>query len=183
MDHDESADSRLRRLSPKAAALGLMVAIAVNGGCEMPSMPELPAIPGVYRIDIQQGNIVDQEMLDQLEIGMERHKVRFILGTPLLADPFNQDRWDYVYTLRPGSGPEARQRVTVYFVDDRLTRVDDHLQPGVVPEAEERTQTLVKVPKRRSRKGILDKLTPDFLKRDDEPVSDPAAGGAQRPAE
>ena len=183
MDHDENTASRSRRLSPKAAALGLMITAGVNGGCEMPAMPELPGIPGVYRIDIQQGNIVDQEVLDQLEIGMERRKVRFILGTPLLVDPFNQDRWDYVYMLRPGSGPEVTQRVSVYFAGDRLARIDGHLQPGVVPGAAERTQTLVKVPKRRAREGILDKLTPDFLKRDDEPASAAAAGGSQPPAE
>ena len=142
----------------------------------MPALPELPAIPGVYRIDIQQGNIVDQEMLDQIEIGMERRKVRFILGTPLLIDPFNQDRWDYVYSLRRGSGEKVMQRVSVYFADDRLARIEDHLEPGAVPEsAAERAQTLVKVPKRSPPEGILDRLIPDFPTREDDPASDAAA--------
>ena len=192
MDHDRSAVSRTRRLSPRAAALCVVAAAGLGGGCEMPTLPELPSlpelpalpelpgIPGVYRIDIQQGNIVDQEMLDRLEIGMERSKVRFILGTPLLIDPFNADRWDYVYSLHRGSGEKVRQRVSVFFVDDRLARIDDELEPEAIPElTAEQTQTRVKVPRRPPPKGFLDRLTPDFLSGDD----DPASGGAQPEAE
>lgn len=182
MDHDRNAVSRTRRLSPKAATLFVMVAAGIGGGCEMPALPELPAFPelpgfpGVYRIDIQQGNVVDEEMLDRIEIGMERRKVLFILGTPLLVDPFNQDRWDYVYSLRRGSGEEVSQRVSVYFVDDRLARIEDRLDPGAAPgSAAERAQKLVKVPDRQPREGILDRLTPDFLERDDDPAGDDVA--------
>lgn len=186
MDHDRNPVSRTRRLPPKAAALLAMVAAGVGGGCdrlpalpELPAMPDLSGLPGVYRIDVQQGNIVDREMLDRIEIGMERRKVRFILGTPLLVDSFNQDRWDYVYSLRRGSGEEVGQRVAVYFVDDRVARIDDRLEPGVVEgSAAERAQTLVKVPKRRPREGLLDRLTPDFLVRDDDPAGDDTPGDA-----
>ena len=58
--------------------------------------------PGVYRIDVEQGNIITQELADQLQPGMSRRQVRFILGTPLLEDTFNQDRWDYPYVKRNG---------------------------------------------------------------------------------
>lgn len=178
MDHDRPAASRTRRIPPKAATL-FLAAAGLSGGCAMPALPELPAFPElpgipdvIYRIDVQQGNIVDQERLGQLEIGMERRKVRFILGTPLLVDPFNQDRWDYVYSLRRGSGEEVTQRVSVYFVDDRLARIEDDLEAGAVPgSAAERIRTLVKVPKRQPpEEGVVDRLTPDFLKRDDEPA-------------
>jgi outer membrane protein assembly factor BamE len=180
MDHDRFAVSRTRRLSPKAAALCLVAAAGLGSGCETPTLPELPGIPGVYRIDIQQGNIVDQAMLDRLEIGMESSKVRFILGTPLLIDPFNADRWDYVYSLRRGSGEEVRQRVSVYFVDDRLARIEDELEPGAIPElTAERTQTRVKVPNRPPPKGFLDRLTPDFLSGDDDPANTAAQSGTQ----
>ena len=190
MDHDRNTVSRTRRLPPTAAALFAMVAAGVNGGCEMPALPalpDLPELPGIYRIDVQQGNVVDREMLDRIEIGMERRKVRFILGTPLLVDPFNQDRWDYVYSLRRGSGEEVGQRVAVYFADDRVVRIDDHLDPEAVRgSAAERTQTLVKVPKRRPREGFLDRLTPDFLERDDDPAGDDTegdeTGGGTQPA-
>jgi len=167
------------------AAVGL-------GGCEMPalpdlpslpnlpSLPDLPAIPGVYRIDIQQGNVVEQQMLDRLEIGMERSKVRFIMGTPLLVDPFNQDRWDYVYRIRRGSGEEIGQRVSLHFAGDRLARVDGNLASGAIPEATaERVQTRVKVPKRPPPEGFLKRLTPDFLSGDDEPPSREAQDGTQ----
>lgn len=179
MEHERFTVSRARRFSPKVAALVLAATAGLNAGCEMPALPELPSlpalpeIPGVYRIDIQQGNIVDREMLDQLEIGMEPRKVRFILGTPLLVDPFNQNRWDYVYSLRRGSGEETRQRVSVHFVDDRLARIDDRLDSAAVSEsAAERIQTRVKVPRRPPPEGFLDRLLPDFLTRDDEPASE-----------
>lgn len=166
---------RPRRRSP-IIAFALAVAAGVNAGCEMPRMPD---IPGVYRIDIQQGNAVDREMLDRLEIGMDRNKVRFILGTPLLADPFHQDRWDYVYSLRTGSEPAVRQRVSLYFTDDRLARIEDRLDPDAVPGmASGGLRTLVTVPQRRTRKGFLDALVPDFLKRDDKPADAPAGGSA-----
>ena len=183
MDHDHNAVPRPRRLSPKAAVLFPIVAAIFTGGCEMPAMPELPslpAIPGVYRIDIQQGNVVDQVMVGQLEFGMERRKVLFIMGTPLLVDPFNQDRWDYFYSLRPGSGEEVSQRVTLHFDGDRLARIDNRLRSDLVTDTPaERTQTLVKVPKRQSPQGILERLTPDFLEGDDGVQGDEAADGEQ----
>ena len=120
-------------------------------------------------------------MLDRLEIGMERRKVRFIMGTPLLVDPFNEDRWDYVYSLRRGSGKEITQRVSLYFADDRLARVEGALASEAIPEAAaKRIQTRVKVPKRQPPEGFLDRLTPDFLSGDDEP-GDAAAGGGSQP--
>ena len=72
-------------------ALFLAPAIALLGACSF------VGFPGVYKIDVEQGNIVDQEMADQLKPGMSRRQVRFILGTPLVEDTFNQDRWDYLY--------------------------------------------------------------------------------------
>ena len=183
MDHDRVGASRSRRFPPRAAALCLAAVAGLGGGCEvpvlpdLPSLPELPALPhlpwlpGVYRIDVQQGNVVEQQMLDRLEIGMERSKVRFIMGTPLLVDPFSRDRWDYVYRLRRGSGETIAQRVTLYFVDDRLARVEGDLASEAVPEATaERAQTRVKVPKRQPPEGFLERLMPDFLSGDDEPA-------------
>ena len=186
MDHDRAGASRTRRLPPKSAVLCLIAAAALGGGCEMPSLPdlpalpELPAIPGVYRIDIQQGNVVEQQMRDRLEIGMERSKVRFIMGTPLLVDPFNQDRWDYVYRLRRGTGEEVSQRVSLYFADDRLARIEGDVGSEAIPEATaERVQTRVKVPRRQPPRGLLERLTPDFLSGDDEPATSDAEDDTQ----
>jgi outer membrane protein assembly factor BamE len=77
-----------------------------------------------YRIDIQQGNFVSQEMVAQLKRGMTKEQVRFVLGTPLVTDIFHANRWDFVYFLdRPGQ-PRVQRRLAVYFEDDRLARVE-----------------------------------------------------------
>ncbi len=76
-----------------------------------------------YRVDVRQGNMVTQEMVAQLKPGLSREQVRFILGSPLVADMFHADRWDYVYRFQPGRG-DAQQRVlTVFFQDNKLLRV------------------------------------------------------------
>ena len=63
--------------------------------------------PGVYKISIPQGNIITQDMIDQLRPGMSKRQVMFVMGTPLIRDPYNQDRWDYVYNFQPGGGAFA----------------------------------------------------------------------------
>lgn len=87
--------------------------------------------PGVYRVDIEQGNIITQHMVDQLKPGMTRRQVRYILGTPLVEDSFNQSRWDYVYTIRNGTDSVADQRLSVYFEGDELS----HFRGNFVPAA------------------------------------------------
>ena len=79
--------------------------------------------PGVYRIDVEQGNIVTQEMADQLQPGMSKRQVRFILGTPLIEDSFNLDRWDYPYVKRNGQNVLAESLLTVVFDGDTLAEV------------------------------------------------------------
>jgi outer membrane protein assembly factor BamE len=89
----------------------------------------VPAVPGLvpYTIEIQQGNVITKEMLDKLQPGMTRSQVRFVLGTPLLVDPFRTDRWDYVYFLdKKGSRVEQRQ-LRVYFKDDKMERYEGDL--------------------------------------------------------
>ncbi len=73
------------------------------------------SFPGVYRIAISQGNVITQEMVDQLRPGLTKRQVTFILGTPLIRDTFDQDRWDYLYSYQPGGGERAQERLTVFF--------------------------------------------------------------------
>jgi outer membrane protein assembly factor BamE len=93
-----------------------------------------------YKIDIQQGNILTQDMVSQLRPGLSRDQVRFILGTPVLTDIFHANRWDYVYRLQKGSTGEVEERkFSVFFDDDdRLVRVTgdvDALPSGGVSDA------------------------------------------------
>ena len=86
----------------------------------------------VYRIDIQQGNLLDDEDIMQVDLGMTRSQVQFLLGTPMVADSFHKDRWDYAYYFRRGRSPDLIQRwVIVHFENDRVTRIDRdvELQP------------------------------------------------------
>jgi len=84
--------------------------------------------PGVYKIDVEQGNIVTPEMVGQLKPGMSRRQVRFILGTPLLEDPFDQSRWDYPYVKRNGLKVLSESRLTVYFDGDSLMKFESDLE-------------------------------------------------------
>lgn len=85
--------------------------------------------PGVYRINIEQGNIVTQEMVDQLKPGMSKRQVRFIMGTPLVEDTFNQDRWDYPYSIRNGGELITGSHVTVFFEGDSLVNITGDVLP------------------------------------------------------
>jgi outer membrane protein assembly factor BamE len=79
----------------------------------------------VYRIDIQQGNLLDDEDISQVDLGMTRSQVQFLLGTPMVSDSFHRDRWDYAYYLRRGRSPDVVQRwVVVHFENDRVTQID-----------------------------------------------------------
>ncbi|MBY4677371.1 outer membrane protein assembly factor BamE [Marinobacterium arenosum] len=86
--------------------------------------------PGVYKIDIPQGNVVTQEMVDQLRPGMTRKQVRFVMGTPLIEDTFHADRWDYILTRKSGDGSYSRQKLTLRFENDRLVGLNGDFRPG-----------------------------------------------------
>jgi outer membrane protein assembly factor BamE len=79
----------------------------------------------VYRIDIQQGNLLEDKDIAQVEVGMTRSQVQFLLGTPMVADSFHRDRWDYAYYLRRGRSRDVERRwLIVYFEKERVARVD-----------------------------------------------------------
>jgi len=124
-----------------------LVAVGVLGlqGCS--SMAQGLETTGVtYRIPIQQGNVVEQERVNQLQPGMAKRQVRFVMGTPMLVDPFHQDRWDYVYMYRPSRGDSEERRVTLYFENDTLVRIEGDLRPEAPDPAAPPRQTVVQVP-------------------------------------
>jgi outer membrane protein assembly factor BamE len=93
--------------------------------------------PGVHKVAIQQGNIVDQEMIDKLLPGMTKSQVRFVLGTPLVTDTFNQTRWDYFYSRKSPAGKETQEQVTIFFdQDDKLERMSGDYMPTPAAEPE-----------------------------------------------
>ncbi len=127
---------------------------------------------GVYRIDVQQGNVLSEDMLAQLAPGMEKRKVRFLLGTPVLIDTFNQDRWDYIYTYSRGGGAIEQRRITLFFADERLERIEGDVHRGDERREVVRGETLVLVPEEENSEGFLRRLGSglDFFRPD--PASD-----------
>ena len=79
----------------------------------------------LYKIDVQQGNVVTDEMLDKLRPDMTKSQVRFVMGSPLIVDAFRDSRWDYVYIEREKGDLVEQKRLTIYFKDDRLIRFEN----------------------------------------------------------
>ena len=98
-------------------------------GCSRFSVPLLPGL-SPYRMDVQQGNYVTQDMVAKLKPGMTRNQVRFALGTPLVADPFHNDRWDYVYMLQKQGRIVEQRRIIVVFKEDKLERIEGDVVPA-----------------------------------------------------
>ena len=123
----------------------IYIAVAVTiSGCSsfsLPSIPKVPKfdvsfikLPKVHKIDIQQGNVISQTMIDQLKPGMTKNQVKFIMGTPLIADTFNQNRWDYFYGLKPAEGEEVRERMVIFFKDDKLHTLRGDYMPNPIED-------------------------------------------------
>ena len=127
----------MKRFTALLHALALTVLL---GGCS-----GFDKIPGVYRLDVQQGNVLDPDQLHRLEHGMSKRQVRFILGTPMLTDAFNPDRWDYIYTFKPGGGDPVQRRVSIFFEDDTLASVKGDVKTSVRRAVPKRRDQIVKV--------------------------------------
>ena len=77
--------------------------------------------PGVFRIDVAQGNIITQQLLNQLKPGMTKEQVLYLLGTPMVQDSFNKNRWDYIYNFSQAGKPAATHQVTLFFEGEQFT--------------------------------------------------------------
>ena len=80
----------------------------------------------IHRIDVQQGNVITKDMVDQLKTGMTKGQVLFVMGSPLIEDPFHTGRWDYVFTMQPGDTRKITEykRVSVLFKDEKVDNID-----------------------------------------------------------
>jgi outer membrane protein assembly factor BamE len=95
----------------RTAALVALVSLAVSA-C-------------MYRMPVQQGNFLEDKEINQITIGMTRTQVRYLLGTPMVADPFENSRWDYVYTFKQGSVNKAkRSHFIVHFDGDKVVKLE-----------------------------------------------------------
>jgi len=88
----------------------------------------------VYQAALSQGNLLDQDDVDQVEVGMTKGQIRFLLGTPMIDDPFHENRWDYIYYLRIGREKAIFKRwLSIYFESDKVSEVirDQELRPDL----------------------------------------------------
>ena len=109
-----------------------LAAAALLGGCGVPRIPGITP----FKMEIQQGNYVSQDMVSQLKAGMTKEQVRQVLGTPLLTDIFHANRWDYVYWREDAAGKREQRKLALHFNEDKLVRVDG----DVVPAADQKAQ-------------------------------------------
>jgi outer membrane protein assembly factor BamE len=108
--------SNAKSLASLAVRLALASLAVVSSGC-------------VYRMTIQQGNFLEKRAIDQLQVGMTRSQVRYLLGTPMVPATFDNDRWDYLYYMKRGRIHKAEERqLTVYFQNDKVERIDNYGQ-------------------------------------------------------
>jgi outer membrane protein assembly factor BamE len=120
--------SSIRFSSKNAIAIALSLSAVLLGGCSVGSAIE-KLHP--YRMDVRQGNYVDQGMLSKLRPGMTQDQVRLIMGSPLLTDIFHKDRWDYVYRFTDGSnGAIQDRRIALIFEQEKLVRVEGDVVPA-----------------------------------------------------
>ncbi|HHJ39716.1 MAG: hypothetical protein AXA67_08440 [Methylothermaceae bacteria B42] len=117
----------------------------------------------VYKIDIQQGNIVSQSQVDQLKPGMNPDQVRYVMGTPLLMDPFHPNRWDYVYSFQKGGKAMELQHLTLLFRDQQLAGLQGDFHPQPKPGLETPDIVTVDVPPRKIERGIF-QIIGDFFR-------------------
>ena len=114
----------------RLALISLIICSLFATGCSWVKFP------GVRKVEIQQGNIVDQEMIDKLRPGMTQSQDQFVLSTPLVVDTFNKKRWDYFYSRTTSAGVETEELVTIYFDDEgNLKRMTgDYLPSSAIAE-------------------------------------------------
>jgi outer membrane protein assembly factor BamE len=133
----------------------------------------LSHVPGVYTLEIQQGNIIDQAMIDQLRPNMNKRQVLYIMGSPMLEDVFHKNRWDYLYSDQPSGEDRVQKQVTLFFENDQIVGIQGDFRPSEVPVIKTSGETTVDVPKRNLDKTLWEKITGlfGFEASDDAPAT------------
>ncbi len=129
-----------------------------------PREPMLSELPFVYKMTVQQGNLLTEERIAQLTPGMTATQVRYLLGTPLLTHLFRSQRWDYIYTIRRRHQPMEIKQLTLYFDQEILARIETDRTlppPETLDELAERDQ-IVEVPDWQDNRGLVRQLLNRF---------------------
>ncbi len=116
-------------------------------------------IPGVYTIDIQQGNIIEQAMVDQLRPGMNKRQVLYIMGSPMLNNVFHKNRWEYLYSNQPSGEDRVQKQITLFFENEQITGIQGDFRPSTAPVIKTSSETTIDVPKRDLEKTLWEKIT------------------------
>lgn len=136
-------------------------------------------LPYVYKIDVNQGNVIDQAMIDQLRPNMTKRQVLYIMGSPMLVDFFHQNRWDYVYSIHKSGEDLEQKMVSIFFENEQLKNIQGDLRPSSLPVSKSSADLVVDVPKRDLDKTLWENLTGwlnyDGEKKEVEPVKQQSA--------
>lgn len=124
-------------------------------------------LPGVYTLDIQQGNRVSQDMINQLKPNMNKRQVLYIMGSPMLIDVFHKNRWDYLYSNQLGGEPREQARISLYFEGETLVGVQGDFKPVSNAKRVSKEST-VNVPKRDLDQSLWGKTTRLFDSKEGE---------------
>lgn len=146
-------------------AAAAVVVLSAAGGCATADryVPSWRSF-GVYKIDINQGNYLSEDMVDKLKVGMTQAQVKQLLGTPLIASPFRTDRWDYVYEFARGGKVVEHRNFTVYFADAKVTRWEGDEMPQSVVELNRSAGTKALVSEAPGDKSFWDRVLDVFRK-------------------
>ncbi len=124
----------------------------------------------VYTLDIHQGNIINQEIVDQLRPHMSKRQVLYIMGSSMLIDVFHQKRWDYIYSVQLGGEERTQKRLSLFFEGDKLVSVQGDLRPSSMPVKKPSNEAIVIIPKRDLEKTLWEKITGFFSADDSESI-------------
>ncbi len=159
--------------------IATLLAAVTLAGCASVTTPfddYLPLITqfGVYKLDINQGNYISQDMVDKLKVGQTRQQVRMTLGTPLVMSAFRADRWDYIYQFKRGGRVREQRQFTVYFTNDQLARWEGDEMPQSAQELNRAGRRRVRCRRTPTARmpACLGKVI-DFFKRIGDPTAPP----------
>jgi outer membrane protein assembly factor BamE len=128
--------------------------------------------PLLHKIDIQQGNVINQEMLNKLAPGMNKKQVKYIMGTPVIIDPFHNERWEYIYSFQEGGKVRKQRHITLHFENGKLAHISGDIEVSNIPRRKEEIVTednAIIVPEsEQEEKGFFSRLFEKINPLDDE---------------